>query len=462
MDGVIGVSLKFLFLLWLVAPIPEYNGTQVIFDNAVVPTHGLITQGCHDIKQMTLTSMIYVLDDVIQPVMTSVMSLGHDIMTLTIITYEACYDTVVPPISCASVMMTHLMVNTPGYLAQTATDTLNYAIIMVESAFILLIDGFNYVIESIWSLFNIFIDIFLNLFEDPINSIRSYAITITNGCKFLFKKFMNMINSIIAYYQYNQHFPVYFSDVLKSFKNFLWIKYTQTVHQIQIFFKPIQETFVAHVLPLLAKSWSILEYCFYLSINAVSDLIVRIQPPICNFFTTVLKYSKSSFDKITEYLGIFMDSTAKYAHILFDSIINLIKASSISFVSYFKTFLDLTSHYSVIVFNSSIQYSKILYEFFLNYSKLSFDLTINYSKVFYNLVLKCSISCISYIQSFPSICLNYCVIVVNTIVKYLILLYENIVNLSVMIFKIITNHFQQSQKQPRLFSQVFKQMIKMK
>merc|ERR1712227_522930 len=169
-----------------------------------------------------------------------------------------------------------------------------------------------------------------------------------------------------------------------SFKNFLWIKYIQTVHQIQIFFKPVQETFVAHVLPLLVKFWSILEYCFYLSINAVSDLIVRIQPPICNFFTTALKYSKSSFDKLTEYLGIFIDSIAKYAHILFDLIINLIKASSISFVNYFKTFLDLTSHYSVIVFNLSIQYSKILYGFFLNYPKLSFDLTIDYSKVFYN------------------------------------------------------------------------------
>ena len=55
-DGLPAETLKFLFLVWLVAPLNQ-NGTSVIFDNIVAPSHGLVTQGCINIKYSLISGM---------------------------------------------------------------------------------------------------------------------------------------------------------------------------------------------------------------------------------------------------------------------------------------------------------------------------------------------------------------------------------------------------------------------
>ena len=90
----------------------------------------------------------------------------------------------------------------------------------------------------------------------------------------------------------------------------------------------------------------------------------------------------------------------------------------------------------------------IVYQWF---SKLQPALSelFHYLRIIYDFITKCLEICVAFILTF-----------VNEIVRLCQVVYEALHDLTILSFKSIQNHIYQNQKQPRLFSQLFKQMIR--
>ena len=117
-----------------------------------------------------------------------------------------------------------------------------------------------------------------------------------------------------------------------------------------------------------------------------------------------------------------------------------------------KQFFSNVKYLSGVSFN-------IVYQWF---SKLQPTLSelFHYFKIFCDFITKCLNSFIFSFQTFLEICLAYILIFLNEIVRLSFVVYEAFHDLTIFFFKSISSHIYQNQKQPRLFSQLFKQMIR--
>ena len=433
-----------------------------------------------------LSGAVYVLDDIIQPTLTSIKSTVDDIILLTQLTYQYSYEILVPPITCAGKTLTQIILNAPNYLLNLLLESVNTVYQYTERSL-------KFISEATFCFIDILkaiLDGIYMVFEDPINGIRNILRQIHHGCSFLYSR-------IHGYYQHNQKNPVLFSDVVKTMKKIIRIKSTHFAQYIYNHLEPLWVFYKVHVLPILKIIASKIELGWKLVYNFISDSYVKIQPVISQMIQLFVKYLVSfysfcqsyllqAFEKLKVLVSLMNQSIYEYLVSFF----NFSRALTVIMFESIKTFIMQTvPKYSVLIFNSTKSltismwdYIKIFFtQFIPNYSVLIYNFTKTfailvreYIKIFFTQnIPKYSISVFEMSQSvafslneslktFTSMCSHNFVLFVDSVVSSSKFFHEKIVNLVWMIYKFILNHFHQNQKQPRLFSQVFKQMIKMK
>ena len=318
------IFLKFLFLSWLLLPSSvSYSGSQIVWNNVVL----------------------------------SVVSVCSDLSTIISLTYNNITSSLLNSVSQFSDLVLEFFINIQHHFSLGQKNMILF-INDIFNHILDLINCFKNMVQTIilyfWDFLNFLVDSFLEFFEDPIN--------------FMFKTFIQLKNfaretseKILKFYQFNEKYPVYFSQKFK-----------------------------------------IISFSCKNSLNKI--------------WKWILENSESIYHNIFifhSYLQIvFMDFRTNILQILQ----NISSSLHCMIEKYFDVFIEFVSPFS-----SSLQTST---------------------------------------AEMGSICLNYYNCSVTIIFKYLILLYETIVNLVIMVVKIFANHVQHNPKQPRLFSQVFKNWIK--
>ena len=121
--------------------------------------------------------------------------------------------------------------------------------------------------------------------------------------------------------------------------------------------------------------------------------------------------------------------------------------------------LTVAEHFFSDVNNLSRVSFNIVYQWF---SKLQPALTelFHYFRIIYDFITECLNSFIFSFQNCLGIFFAYVLMFLNEIVRLSFVVYEAFHDLTIFFFKSISSHIYQNQKQPRLFSQLFKQMIR--
>ena len=357
------MALKGLFLAWLLLPI-QPNGSSVIFDLVLAPVHGTVLQLASDARGLARSCLVSVLDDILQPLVTSTLATAEAGLQLAQLTILQWREVITPPLSCAGVMV----LNSPGLLVTSITDTgndvldiINIVILYIDDIFKSLVGYGNNVLHLLTSVIYSILEETLVLFEDPINVIKRYSSTVMSCCQYFATK-------IEEYYQYNERNPLFFSNIFKITKKFV----------------------ISEALIIFEKVYTVFE-------NFTQALSLKVLPVARQFVSNVKYFSKVSFN--------------------------------------------------------------IVYQWF---SKMQLALSelFNYLKLIFDFIKKLSNSFIYGIQNCLRICLSYILMFLNEILRLCFTVYDNFNDLTVYLVKSISNHINQNKKQPRLFSQLFKQMIR--
>ena len=365
-NGRVSIALKSLFLAWLLLPV-HINGSSVMFDLVLSPLHRTATvtgtQLASDIKDLARAGLVSLLDDILQPAVTSTLSTAEAGLKLAQLTVLQCREVITPPLSCAGT----LVLNSPSLLITAATDMGNNVLDLIN-----ILSLYSYdVVNSILSYSNTFVHLlssllysifeeFIVLFEDPINVTKRYSLAAISSCQYLATK-------ITEYYQYNEKNPLLFSEIFKGIKKIVTSEVLRILKNIYIVFDRFTQVLRLKVLPVATQFNSNCKYFSEVSFNIVYQCFSKMQPAL-------------------------------------------------------KELID-------------------------------------YVKVIFDLIEQSLNSVIFSVQHCFRVCSNYLIRFLSEIVRVCLGVYEGLIELSIYLFKSISNHIYQNQKQPRLFSQLFKQMI---
>ena len=328
-----------------------------MFDLVLAPVHGTVLQLASDARGLARSCLVSVLDDILQPLVTSALATAEAGLQLARLT-------ITPPLSCAGA----IVLNSPGLMVTSLTDTgndvldiINIVILYIDDIFNSLVGYSNNVLNLLTSVIYSILKETLVLFEDPINVIKRYSSTVISCCQYF-------ATNLGEYYQYNERNPLFFSNIFKVMKKIV----------------------ISDTLTIFKKVNTVLE-------NVTQALSLKVLPVAGQFVSNVKYFSKVFFN--------------------------------------------------------------IVYQWFSKMQQGLSDL-FNYLKLIFNFITKCSNSFIFGIQNCLKICLTYILTFLNEILRLCITVYENFNDLTVYLAKSISNHINQNKKQPRLFSQLFKQMIR--
>ena len=356
-NGRASIALKGLFLAWLLLPIP-LAGSSVIFDLILAPVHGTFLQLASDAQGLARSCLVSVLDDVLQPLVTSALTTAEAGLQLGWVTILQCREVITPPLSCAGA----LVLNSPSLLLTSITDTVNSVLNIIDIVSLYIYDIFNSLVSYgnnflhlLASVTYSIIEETLVLFEDPVNVIKRYSTTVISSCQYFATKAAD-------YYHYNERNPLFFSDIFRGRKEILF----------------------SGVLTISKKVYTIL-------VNSTRALNLKVLPVAGQLVSNVKYFSKVSFNVVYQWFS--------------------------------KMQLALSE--------------------FLNYLRITI----------FDKVTKFSSSFIFFFQNCLRICLS-------EILRLCLKVYDDINDLTIYLVKSISNHINQNQKQPRLFSQLFKQMIR--
>ena len=236
----------------------------------------------------------------------------------------------------------------------TLYNVTNIGLSYTSEIFSIITSGISLVISAIGAI----ISFLVTILGEPITCVRSCCLALGTLCH-------HLTDTIISYYEYNQHFPLLFSDVFKEFKITTWSIVTKTVYNVASY---LEDAVAENIIPILNQVVTTAHSCWKASEDGVSEVLFKLQPALNDIHTVIANWSIMIQDIVItscDVVSLFIQNTVQY------------------FI--------------------------------------------------------------------------YCI---HEILKILIAIYEFILRFIVVTFKNTLNHYHQNKKQPRLFSQVFKQMIK--
>ena len=307
-------------------------------------------------------------------------------------TLHTAHHALAPPLTCATAMFAHAVTSAPGHLAAglaelpgtkyflkipthyfifaeyvmaainviwaTLCNVTNIGLSYTSEICSIITSGISLVISAIGAI----ISFLVTILGEPITCVRSCGLALGSLCH-------HLTDTIISYYEYNQHFPLLFSDVFKDFKITTWSIVTKTVYNVASY---LEDAVAENIIPILNQVVTTAHSCWKASEDGVSEVLFKLQPALNDIHTVIANCSIMIQDFVItscDVVSLFIQNTASF----------------------------------------SVQY------------------------------------------------FIYCF---HEILKILIAIYESILKFIVVTFKNTLNHYHQNKKQPRLFSQVFKQMIK--
>lgn len=407
-------AAKVVVLVWLLAPGP-YSGSRLLFSHLLAPLHTKVASSAPLLASKvvsyldTVSCLLCVLTDLLRPLADtstavrviviiylgiSTLSIISKISTQVVATLHTAHHALAPPLTCATAMFTHAVTSAPGHLAAglaelpggyeifsrslfyflnvfadyvmaaisviwaTLCNITNIGLSYTSEICSIITDGISLMISAIGAI----ISFLVTVLGEPFACVRSCGLALGSLCHYL-------SDTVISYYEYNQHFPLLFSDVFKDIKITTWSTVSKTVYNVANY---LDDAFAENLVPILNQLITAAHNCWKVSQDGVSEVLFKLQPALNDIYTVVANWS-------------------------------------------------------------------IMIQDFIITSCDAFSL---------------------FIQNAASFSLQYFIYCVHEILKILIAIYESILKFIVVSFKNTLNHYHQNKKQPRLFSQVFKQMIK--
>lgn len=276
--------MKSLFLLWCLAPV-DHNGSDLIFDNLLAPLYHLTMASWAEVRDQTLSCLVYLLDDVLQPLYLHLLPLVHCILSS--------------------------LCNCPQYFFQNLQSALSASQDWILGA----IDWLSAAAVEV-----------INVLVDPFTVFQYYA-SVPIGI------IESSYNKIKLYYYHNEENPIYFSKLFKTYRRMFLSEFLSLIdvlwQSMKIITEPLTAQFNSNVGHFYRKIGEAYDNCSQI-FSFVSTFRNSLSDWIFSFPATFqLYFHEMSF--VTRFISYVLDSlsncanfTLKYFMMCYEVFVNVV------------------------------------------------------------------------------------------------------------------------------------------